>query len=222
MTGVQTCALPILSGVSRLKADRETVWAALNNPEVLKASIPGCESFEPTGENEFEAEVGAKIGPVKAKFKGKVELQDIVPSESYRLVGEGAGGAAGFAKGGAVVRLTDIEGGTELSYDVSANMGGKIAQLGARLMTNTAKKYADRFFDAFAEQVGGKLEDEDGEEADEGDDDASWRDTCKAKYAQGLFMPSPRDGAAPAGQGAGDAEAAARKLIEAITAGAPR
>lgn len=154
-----------LSGVSRLKADRETVWAALNNPEVLKASIPGCESFEPTGENEFEAEVGAKIGPVKAKFKGKVELQDIVPSESYRLVGEGAGGAAGFAKGGAVVRLTDIEGGTELSYDVSANMGGKIAQLGARLMTNTAKKYADRFFDAFAEQVGGKLEDEDGEEA---------------------------------------------------------
>ena len=154
-----------LSGVSRLKADRETVWAALNNPEVLKASIPGCESFEPTGENEFEAEVGAKIGPVKAKFKGKVELQDIVPSESYRLVGEGAGGAAGFAKGGAVVRLTDIEGGTELSYDVSANMGGKIAQLGARLMTNTAKKYADRFFDAFAEQVGGKLEDEDVEEA---------------------------------------------------------
>lgn len=154
-----------LSGVSRLKADRETVWAALNNPEVLKASIPGCESFEPTGENEFEAEVGAKIGPVKAKFKGKVELQDIVPSESYRLVGEGAGGAAGFAKGGAVVRLTDIEGGTELSYDVSANMGGKIAQLGARLMTNTAKKYADRFFDAFAEQVGGKLEDEEVEEA---------------------------------------------------------
>ena len=123
------------------------------------ACIPGCEAFEETGENTFEATVGAKIGPVKARFNGKVELQDIVPSESYRLVGEGAGGAAGFAKGGAAVHLRDIDGGTELSYDVTANMGGKIAQLGARLMTNTAKKYADRFFDALAEQVGGKLED---------------------------------------------------------------
>ena len=148
-----------LSGVSRLKADRESVWAALNDPEVLMACIPGCESFEATAENAFEAVVAAKIGPVKAKFTGKVELQDMVASESYRLVGEGTGGAAGFAKGGAAVKLSDIEGGTELSYDVSANMGGKIAQLGARLMTNTAKKYADRFFDAFAEQVGGKLED---------------------------------------------------------------
>jgi len=154
-----------MTGTSRLKADRDTVWAALNDPEVLKASIPGCESFEATGENEFAAEVGAKIGPVKAKFKGNVELVDIVPSESYRLVGEGAGGAAGFAKGSAIVRLADIEGGTELSYEVAANMGGKIAQLGARLMTNTAKKYADRFFDAFAEQVGGKLEDSDDDTA---------------------------------------------------------
>ncbi|MGB1161566.1 MAG: CoxG family protein [Alphaproteobacteria bacterium] len=149
-----------MTGSSRLKADRDTVWAALNNPDVLKACIPGCESFESTGENSFEAEVGAKIGPVKAKFKGNVELVDIVPSVSYRLVGEGTGGAAGFAKGGASVALADIEGGTELSYEVSANMGGKIAQLGARLMTSTAKKYADRFFEAFAEQVGGKLEDE--------------------------------------------------------------
>jgi len=149
-----------MTGSSRLKADRDTVWAALNNPDVLKACIPGCESFESTGENSFEAEVGAKIGPVKAKFKGNVELVDIVPSVSYRLVGEGTGGAAGFAKGGASVALADIEGGTEPSYEVSANMGGKIAQLGARLMTSTAKKYADRFFEAFAEQVGGKLEDE--------------------------------------------------------------
>jgi len=149
-----------MTGSSRLKADRDTVWAALNNPDVLKACIPGCESFESTGENSFEAEVGAKIGPVKAKFKGNVELVDIVPSVSYRLVGEGTGGAAGFAKGGATVALADIDGGTELSYEVSANMGGKIAQLGARLMTSTAKKYADRFFEAFAEQVGGTLEDE--------------------------------------------------------------
>lgn len=149
-----------MSGSSRLKADRETVWAALNNPEVLKACIPGCESFETTADNAFAAEVAAKIGPVKARFKGNVELVDIVPSQSYRLVGEGTGGAAGFAKGGAKVSLSDIEGGTELTYEVSANMGGKIAQLGARLMTSTAKKYADRFFAAFAEQVGGKLEDE--------------------------------------------------------------
>lgn len=156
-----------MTGSSRLKADRDTVWAALNNPEVLQACIPGCESFEATGENAFAAEVGAKIGPVKAKFKGNVELVDIVPSESYRLVGEGTGGAAGFAKGGAIVHLADIEGGTELSYKVSANMGGKIAQLGARLMTNTAKKYADRFFDAFAEQVGGKLDDVEEENAGE-------------------------------------------------------
>lgn len=156
-----------MTGSSRLKADRDTVWAALNNPDVLKACIPGCESFESTGENSFEAEVGAKIGPVKAKFKGNVELVDIVPSVSYRLVGEGTGGAAGFAKGGATVALADIDGGTELSYEVSANMGGKIAQLGARLMTSTAKKYADRFFEAFAEQVGGTLEDE-----SEGEDSA--------------------------------------------------
>jgi carbon monoxide dehydrogenase subunit G len=156
-----------MTGSSRLKADRDTVWAALNNPKVLQACIPGCENFEATGENAFAAEVGAKIGPVKAKFKGNVELVDIVPSESYRLVGEGTGGAAGFAKGGAIVHLADIEGGTELSYKVSANMGGKIAQLGARLMTNTAKKYADRFFDAFAEQVGGKLDDVEEENAGE-------------------------------------------------------
>ena len=149
-----------MTGSSRLKADRDTGWAALNNPEVLQACTTGCESFESTGENAFEAEVGAKIGPVKAKFKGNVELVDIVPSQSYRLVGEGTGGAAGFAKGGATVSLSDIAGGTELSFAVTANMGGKIAQLGARLMTSTAKKYADRFFDAFAEQVGGKLEDE--------------------------------------------------------------
>ncbi|MGB1156686.1 MAG: CoxG family protein [Alphaproteobacteria bacterium] len=149
-----------MTGTSRLKADRETVWEALNNPDVLMACIPGCESFEATGENAFEAVVGAKVGPVKARFKGKVELMDMVPPQSYRLVGEGTGGAAGFAKGSATVTLTEIEGGTELAYEVAANMGGKIAQLGARLMTNTARKYADRFFDAFAEQVGGKLDDE--------------------------------------------------------------
>ena len=162
-----------MTGSSRLKADRDTVWAALNNPEVLQACIPGCESFEATSENAFAAEVGAKIGPVKAKFKGNVELVDIVPSESYRLVGEGTGGAAGFAKGGATVHLADIEGGTELSYEVSANMGGKIAQLGARLMTNTAKKYADRFFDAFAEQVGGKLDDVEEENAGESESESA-------------------------------------------------
>ena len=145
-----------MTGSSRLKADRDTVWAALNNPEVLKACIPGCESFESTGENAFEAEVGAKIGPVKAKFKGNVELVDIVPSQSYRLVGEGTGGAAGFAKGGATVRLEETAEGTELIYDVDGKVGGKIAQLGSRLIDGFAKKMADQFFERFQDRVEGK------------------------------------------------------------------
>ncbi|MEO1774466.1 MAG: carbon monoxide dehydrogenase subunit G [Pseudomonadota bacterium] len=144
-----------MTGTRTIAAERSAVWTALNDPEVLKACIPGCERMEKTGENTLEAEVTQKVGPVKAKFKGAVELQDVVEAESYRIVGEGKGGAAGFAKGGAVVRLADVEGGTELSYEAEAKVGGKLAQLGSRLIDGFAKKMADEFFDRFKAEVEG-------------------------------------------------------------------
>jgi uncharacterized protein len=142
-----------MTGEVRLPADRETVWQALNNPEILKACIPGCQSLERTGENGFAAVAKLKIGPVSATFKGNVELTDLDPPNGYKINGEGQGGIAGFAKGGATVKLSDADGGTQLSYDVSANVGGKIAQLGARLIDGTAKKLADQFFKNFAAAV---------------------------------------------------------------------
>jgi uncharacterized protein len=137
----------------RLPADRPTVWQSLNDPEILKACIPGCQSLERTGENGFAAVAKLKIGPVSATFKGNVELTDLDPPNGYKIVGEGQGGIAGFAKGSATVKLSDADGGTLLSYDVSANVGGKIAQLGARLIDGTAKKLADQFFKNFAAAV---------------------------------------------------------------------
>jgi carbon monoxide dehydrogenase subunit G len=142
-----------MSGEQQLTAAREKVWAALNNPEVLKACIPGCETLEVTGENEFAAVATNKIGPVKARFKGKVRLTDIDPPNSYRISGEGDGGIAGFAKGGAVVALSDKDGGTLLTYNVEAQIGGKLAQLGQRLVNGAAKKLADDFFTKFAAAV---------------------------------------------------------------------
>lgn len=147
-----------MSGEYTLNADRETVWKALNDPDVLKASIPGCETIEKISDTEMEAVATAKVGPVKAKFKGKVELSDLDPPNSYTIAGEGAGGAAGFAKGAARVSLADAEGGgTVLSYDVDATVGGKLAQIGQRLIDGAAKKMADSFFASFAEQVGGTV-----------------------------------------------------------------
>jgi len=142
-----------MTGQVRIEAPREVVWEALNDPEVLKASIPGCESLEKTGDNGFAAKVKAKIGPVSATFGGSVTLSDINPPESYTISGEGKGGAAGFAKGGAKVRLEPEGDATILHYDVTANVGGKMAQLGARLIDGTARKMADDFFRAFGEQV---------------------------------------------------------------------
>jgi uncharacterized protein len=139
-----------MTGEVNLPAERPKVWALLNDPEVLKSSIPGCESLEKTGDNGFAAVVKTKIGPVSATFKGKVELTDIVPLVGYTIKGEGEGGVAGFAKGGAKVRLADAPGGTLLSYDVEANVGGKIAQLGSRLIDGVAKNMADKFFTSFA------------------------------------------------------------------------
>jgi uncharacterized protein len=139
-----------MTGEVALPAERPKVWALLNDPEVLKSAIPGCQSLERTGDNGFSAVVKMKIGPVSATFKGKVELTDIVPLVGYTIKGEGEGGIAGFAKGGAKVSLADAPGGTLLHYDVEATVGGKIAQLGSRLIDGVAKNMADKFFSNFA------------------------------------------------------------------------
>ena len=147
-----------LTGTRTIAADRSTVWAALNDADVLKACIGGCQELEKTSETSFTATVKQKVGPVSATFKGAVELSDLNPPESYRISGEGKGGAAGFASGGADVKLTEVEGGTELAYDVDAKVGGKIAQLGARLIDGFAKKMADQFFETFQKVVEGPPE----------------------------------------------------------------
>ncbi|BDW86266.1 MULTISPECIES: CoxG family protein [Roseicyclus] len=142
-----------------IAADRMTVWAALNDPEVLKACIPGCSELTGSPEEGFAAVVTQKVGPVKATFKGEVTLSDVVPGEGYTISGEGKGGVAGFAKGGAVVRLSDAEGGgTDLHYDVEAKVGGKIAQLGSRLVDSFATRMADQFFERFQAHVEGPAE----------------------------------------------------------------
>lgn len=142
-----------MSGEYKINAPREKVWAALNDPEILKQSIPGCEEIDQTSDTSFSAKVTAKVGPVKAKFAGAVELTDIDAPNGYRISGEGKGGAAGFAKGGANVQLEDDGDGTLLKYEVDAQVGGKLAQLGARLIDGTAKKMASQFFENFAEIV---------------------------------------------------------------------
>jgi uncharacterized protein len=143
-----------MTGEVDLPAPQEVVWARLNDPEVLKACIPGCQSLERTSENELEAVAKVKIGPVSATFKGKVTLSDIDPPNGYTISGEGQGGIAGFAKGGAKVRLAPNGEGTRMTYDVDAQVGGKIAQLGARLIDGVAKRLADQFFASFANTVG--------------------------------------------------------------------
>ena len=154
-----------LNGSRIIAADRATVWAHLIDADTLKASIPGCQELTGTPEEGFEAVVKQKVGPVKATFKGKVTLSDVVEQEGYRIAGEGSGGVAGFAKGGAVVRLRDVEDGTELTYDVEAQVGGTLAQLGSRLINGFAKKMADQFFDNFRAHVEGPQEEADSPDA---------------------------------------------------------
>ncbi|WP_137177538.1 carbon monoxide dehydrogenase subunit G [Roseomonas sp. AR75] len=143
-----------MTGERRIAAPRERVWEALNDPAVLQAAIPGCESVERVGDDQFQAKVAVKLGPMAARFGGKVTLSNINPPESYTISGEGQGGAMGFAKGGADVALEAVgPAETVLRYTAKAQVGGKMAQLGARLIDSTAKSMADQFFDRFAAQL---------------------------------------------------------------------
>jgi carbon monoxide dehydrogenase subunit G len=138
-----------MSGEYVLPQSREKVYAALNDAEILKKCIPGCEELVKESDNEFAAIVKLTVGPVSARFKGRVKLEDLDPPNGYRIAGEGEGGVAGFAKGGATVKLTEVPEGTKLTYNAEANVGGKIAQLGQRLLAGTSKKIADKFFANF-------------------------------------------------------------------------
>ena len=144
-----------MTGEFVITAPRRKVWDALNDPEILKQCIPGCEEIVKLSDTEMTAKVTARVGPVSAKFGGKVTLSDLDPPNGYKITGEGSGGAAGFAKGGATVKLVDDGGGTKLSYVVEAHVGGKLAQIGSRLIDATSRKMADDFFTRFAAIVGG-------------------------------------------------------------------
>ena len=135
-------------------ATQQQTWDALNDPAMLKQCVPGCESIDPIGENQYQVLMVARVGPVSAKFKGKLTLSDIQPPNSYSIAFEGQGGAAGFAKGGAHVRLSPEGEATKLAYDVKANVGGKLAQIGSRLVDAAARKVADDFFRNFNQKVG--------------------------------------------------------------------
>ncbi len=142
-----------MTGEYHIAAPRQKVWEALNDTEVLRQSITGCEKIEKLSPTEMTATVRAKVGPVSARFGGKVTLSDLDPPNGYRISGEGTGGPAGFAKGGATVKLVDDNGGTKLSYVVEANVGGKLAQIGSRLIDATARQMAEQFFSKFAQIV---------------------------------------------------------------------
>lgn len=142
-----------LTDTRDIKASPQAVWEAILNPEVLKECIPGCESMTGSVTDGYEAVVKQKVGPVSATFSGLVHLSDIVEGKSLKITGEGKGGVAGFAKGGANVSFEPIEGGTRLTYEAEANVGGKIAQLGSRIIDSFAKKLADEFFTRFQDAV---------------------------------------------------------------------
>ena len=146
----------VIEGEERIAAPAQKVWEALNDPEVLKDCIPGCQSLEKKSDTELAATVVLKIGPIKATFNGEVTLKNLNPPNSYTIAGEGKGGIAGFAKGGADVTLmADGADTTVLTYAAKAEVGGKIAQLGSRLITSTSKKLAGQFFSSFNERVSG-------------------------------------------------------------------
>jgi carbon monoxide dehydrogenase subunit G len=142
-----------MTGEQLIPAPQQDVWSALNDPEVLKSCVPGCESIARVNDNEYQVQMTARVGPVSAKFRGRLSLSDIKPPVSYSLAFEGQGGAAGFAKGGAQVKLARQGDGTLLKYDVKANVGGKLAQIGSRLVDAAAKKVADEFFQNFNQRM---------------------------------------------------------------------
>src|SRR5258707_14484524 len=145
-----------MNGEEKIPAPKQAVWAALNDVETLKQCIPGCQSLEKLSDTEMTAKVKVGIGPVRATFTGKVTLSDLDPPNGYQLTGEGSGGLAGHAKGGASVRLSDDGAGTLMRYEAKAEVGGRLAQLGSRLIDSAAKKLADEFFEKFAAVVPAK------------------------------------------------------------------
>ena len=166
-----------MQGERLIGASRDEVWKALNDPDVLKYCIPGCEEVVKVSDTAFTASVVQKVGPVKARFKGSIELSDIVPGTSYTITGEGKGGAAGFARGGAKVKLHDEPDGTMLSYEAEARVGGKLAQIGNRLIDGFARKMADEFFSRFQAVVeGGETPDDKPAEAEKKSDSDAEKD----------------------------------------------
>jgi hypothetical protein len=186
-----------MTGEFRIPAPRQKVWEALNDPEVLKQSIPGCDEIQKLSDTELAAKVTAKVGPVKARFGGKVVLSDLDPPNGYKITGEGSGGAAGFAKGGATVRLADDgSDATLLTYTVEAHVGGKLAQIGSRLIDATARKMAEEFFTRFSDAVSGGTSSGDG-----GNGAASPQPTTMAQVAASpalVATAASAGGAAPA------------------------
>lgn len=164
-----------LTDTRDISADRATVWAAILNPDVLKSCVPGCQEMTGSVDEGFTAVVVQKVGPVKATFKGDVTISDIVDSESLTLSGQGKGGPAGFAKGEAKVKLTDTEtGGTRLEYEVDAKVGGKLAQLGSRIIDGFAKKLADQFFERFQNGLEPADDSQDGEVPEDTETKKGW------------------------------------------------
>jgi len=183
-----------MNGEYQIAAPRQRVWEALNDPEVLRQCIPGCEEIVKLSDVEWTAKVTAKVGPVKAKFGGKVTLSDLDPPNGYTITGEGTGGAAGFAKGGAGVKLVDAGAGTLLSYTVKAQVGGKLAQIGSRLIDGASRKLADEFFAAFAARLSAPV----GAETTGGEAVAAAADTAPA--AEPAAAPAPSPTPAPGGR----------------------
>ena len=196
-----------MSGEFRVPTDRETVWRALNDPEVLKACLPGCQEIERTSETEMSATLAIKVGPVKATFSGGVVFSDLDPPKGYTLTGQGQGGAAGFASGEARVKLVEEGAETVVQYECDAKVGGKLAQIGSRLIDSTAKKLAKQFFDSLAETLGGGQEAEAAEAAQ-----------AAAPGPESAAPPAPEAPAEPAAPSAdaGDAAAESASAAEAV------
>ena len=189
-----------MSGEFRVPTDRETVWRALNDPEVLKACLPGCQEIEKTSETEMTATLTIRVGPVKATFAGGVTFSDLDPPNGYTLTGQGQGGAAGFASGEARVRLVEDDGATVVQYECDAKVGGKLAQIGSRLIDSTAKKLAKQFFDSLAATLGG------GDDAGDAAEAESGTTTPEPEMAAAPAAPPAEEGgAAPEGNAAAEA-----------------